>query len=198
MSGLIIVGSSRADSQSEKVARYINSILPSAYSGQVIHTIFTRDLGVMHWGSQIDFSKTEAYESLQQQLQAASYFVVITPEWDGMVPPSLKNFFLIAGTAMAHKPALIVAISAGLGGSYPVAELRMSSYKNSKVCYIPDHLIIREVGSVLNAEDPENEADIKTRERLIHSLKLLWLYADALSHIRSSDEMDLGKYMYGM
>jgi len=56
-----------------------------------------------------------------------------------MAPAGLKNFFLYAGnTALAHKPAYLVGISASRGGSYPIAELRMSSYKNSYLCYIPN------------------------------------------------------------
>ena len=42
---------------------------------------------------------------------------------------------------MAHKPGLIVTVSAGLGGSYPVTELRISSHKNTRLCYIPDHVL---------------------------------------------------------
>ncbi len=45
---------------------------------------------------------------------------------------------------------LIVAVSSGAGGAYPVAELRMSSYKNSRICYIPEQIIIRDVENVLN------------------------------------------------
>jgi hypothetical protein len=40
---------------------------------------------------------------------------------------------------------LIIAVSGGAGGgAYPVAELRMSSYKNSRICYLPEHLIVRQ------------------------------------------------------
>jgi hypothetical protein len=198
MSGLIIVGSSRTDSQSEKVAKYSQEVLQKINPEDAAQIIFARDLGLMHWESHADFTQTAEYEIVKQKLQEATHFVVITPEWDGMVPPSLKNFFLMAGNTLAHKPALIIAISTGFGGSYPVAELRMSSYKNSKICYIPDHLIIREVGSVLNSPLPENDTDIKTRDRLQHSLQLLSIYAGAFNQIRNSDQLDFKKYAYGM
>ena len=72
--------------------------------------------------------------------------MVIAPEWHGQVPAGLKNFFLICGRAeVGHKPALITTVSSGDGGAYPVAELRMSSYKNNRICYIPEQLIIRNV-----------------------------------------------------
>ena len=67
-----------------------------------------------------------------------------------MVPAGLKNFFLCFGrNELAHKPGLIVGVSSADGGVYPVAELRMSSYKNSRICYIPEQLIVRNVESVL-------------------------------------------------
>ena len=79
--------------------------------------------------------------------------VVMSPEWSGMVPAGLKNFFLLCGADhLAHKPGLIVGVSASLGGSYPIAELRTSSYKNTRLCYIPDHVIVRNVGQMLKAD----------------------------------------------
>jgi len=44
---------------------------------------------------------------------------------------------------LGHKPALIVAVSSGDGGAYPVSELRMSSYKNNRLCYIPEQVALK-------------------------------------------------------
>ncbi len=42
---------------------------------------------------------------------------VIAPEWHGMVPAALKNFFLLwaATGELSHKPALPCAVSAAEG-----------------------------------------------------------------------------------
>ena len=49
---------------------------------------------------------------------------VVSPEWNGMVPSMLTNFFLLcSNNELAHKPGLLVGVSSGTGGSYPVAEL---------------------------------------------------------------------------
>jgi hypothetical protein len=105
-----------------------------------------------------------------------------------MVPSGLKNFFLMWGKGeLAHKPALIVAVSAGDGGAYPVAELRMSSYKNNRLCYIPEQLIVRHVESVLNDGGENNpEADAYFRDRSLFALRLLREYALALRAVRDS------------
>ena len=116
-----------------------------------------------------------------------------------MVPPGLKNFFLLCGAdVLAHKPGLIVTVSAGLGGSYPVNELRTSSYKNTRLCYIPDHVIVRNVGQVLKGEQPADEHDDALRNRITYSLRVLLEYAKALKLVRDSGVVDLKTFPYGM
>ncbi len=68
------------------------------------------------------------------------------PEYGGMATPNAKNIFLLCGNGeLAHKPGLIVSVSSGNGGSYPIAELRSSSYKNTHIMWIPENIIIRNV-----------------------------------------------------
>ena len=85
-----------------------------------------------------------------------------------------------------------------MGGSYPIAELRMSSYKNSHVCYIPNHVIVRHVEQVLNTPDSVNEDDRRIRERLAYSVKVLEEYAKAFQSIRKSGVIDFETYPNGM
>jgi hypothetical protein len=116
-----------------------------------------------------------------------------------MVPAGLKNFFLLCDRqVLAHKPALIVSVSAGLGGSYPVAELRMSSYKNTRLCYVPDHVIVRNVSQVLHGETPADEHDAALRKRIEYNARLLLEYAQALQTVRRSGLIDLDTYPFGM
>jgi hypothetical protein len=119
-----------------------------------------------------------------------------------MAPAGLKNFFLMwtAGGELAHKPALIVTVSISDGGSFPIAELRMSSYKNSRICYLPEHLIIRNVGTVFN-DDPEQDnpsAQEYFEDRLIYCLEMLGEYSLAFRQIRASGKTSLETYTSGM
>ncbi|VAW68138.1 NADPH-dependent FMN reductase, partial [hydrothermal vent metagenome] len=128
-------------------------------------------------------------------------FVVIAPEWHGQVPAGLKNFFLIFGkNELGHKPAKIVTISSADGGAYPVAELRMSSYKNSRLCYIPEQIIIRNVEKVLNEKSEDNDvaADDYFRERIQWSLNILKEYVFALNQVRESGVTETDKFGNGM
>ena len=88
-----------------------------------------------------------------------------------MVPAKLKNFLLYCSKdELAHKPALLVSVSAGLGGSYPIAELRISSYKNNRLCYLPENVIIRNIETFLN---DKNKKEVKIIfDRLVECLNL--------------------------
>ncbi len=135
---------------------------------------------------------------MSEQLKAADAFIVIAPEYHGMVPAALKNFFLMWGNGeLAHKPALLVGVSAAVGGAYPIAELRMSSYKNNRISYMPEHLIIRHVSKVLNPQST-GEEDETLRQRIDYSVKLLAEYSKAYQSIRGSGVIDLKSWRNGM
>ncbi len=119
-----------------------------------------------------------------------------------MAPAGLKNFFLMwtAGGELAHKPALIVTVSTADGGSFPVAELRMSSYKNSRICYLPEHLIIRYADTVFNDDPAQNKPSAQEyfEDRLTYCLAMLREYALAFRQIRASGKTSLATYTSGM
>ena len=113
----------------------------------------------------------------------------------------VRSSFVIAFNhlrRLAHKPGLIVTVSSGLGGSYPVVELRTSSYKNTRICYIPDHVIVRNVGQVLKGDQPADEHDCSLRKRIEYSVRILLEYSKALQLVRASGAIDLKSYPFGM
>ena len=199
----IINGSHRENSQSLKVAKYIHGVIDGGISEQswlcnlAGNPLPLWDQGV--WDGDPKWQKLLA--PIKEQLASSDAFVVITPEWHGQVPAGLKNFFLLFGkNELGHKPALIVSVSAGEGGAYPVAELRMSSYKNSRLCYIPEHVIIRHVEKVLNDDDQDNDtrSDPYIRERLQWALNMLKQYGIALKQVRASGATETDKFKNGM
>lgn len=199
----IISGSHRGNSQSGKVARHIQKELQQGICDQT----WLLDLGKTPfplWDEAV-WDKDPTWEKLlapaREELASSDGFVIITPEWHGQVPAGLKNFFLLFGKLeLGHKPALIVSVSSGSGGAYPVAELRMSSYKNSRICYIPEHIIIREVESVLNEDPDKNDSrsDPWYRERIQWSLNILREYALALAPVRATGITVNDKFGNGM
>jgi len=198
----IIAGSHRPQSQSGKVARFIAARLqalnPEAES-------YVLDLGktpLPLWDEGIwnnDPKILDIWKPVSSELAGSDAAIVIAPEWGGMVPAALKNLFLLAGDGcLYHKPGLIVGVSASRNGAYPVAELRASSYKNTHIQYISEHVIVRFVGDVLNGETAQSEDDASLRKRLDYSLAVLAEYAKALKLVRDSGVLDRKGFPYGM
>jgi len=199
----IICGSHRENSQSTKVAKhYQKEILNGICDEAPIIDLANNPLPLWDEGLWNDDEKWNTLLApYRKNLLDSDGFVVITPEWHGQVPAGLKNFFLIFGrNELGNKPAKIVSISSADGGAYPVAELRMSSYKNSRLCYIPEQMVIRNVEKVLNenAADNNESADSYFRERIVWSLNILKQYAIALKQVRESGVTDTEKFGNGM
>ncbi|HFD79302.1 MAG TPA: NADPH-dependent oxidoreductase [Gammaproteobacteria bacterium] len=200
----IISGSHRIDSQSEKVARFIRRTLEERRlcDRSWLFTLAGNPLPL--WDQGIwdgDPAWAERLDPISAELTDCDGFVVVSPEWHGQVPAGLKNFFLMWSKGeLAHKPALIVTVSSADGGAYPVAELRMSSYKNNRICYIPEQIIVRHVERVLNDDPQQNDADADAyfRDRIAYALGILREYAVALQAVRASGATDLSVYRNGM
>ena len=200
----IISGSHRNPSQSEKVARHIEKTLNHDHGIEDTWLYALADNPLPLWDQSI-WEKNPEWEErmsdIRQQLSSSDGFVIVSPEWHGQVPAGLKNFFLLVNRfEVGHKPALIVTVSSGDGGAYPVAELRMSSYKNNRICYIPEQVIVRNVESILNenAEDNNPGADGYFRERISWALGILKGYAEALTPMRESVQVHHDKFGNGM
>jgi NAD(P)H-dependent FMN reductase len=199
----VICGSHRAQAQSLKVARHVRNTLDDGICEETAlisladNPLPLWDMGV--WDG--DEKWPPLLDPIRAELVSSDAFVVVTPEWHGQVPAGLKNFFLLFGrNELGHKPALIVAVSAGDGGAYPVAELRMSSYKNSRLCYIPEHVIVRNVEQVLNEDPAQNnaQADDYFRKRIRWALGILKQYGLALRQVRTSGATDTDQFKNGM
>ena len=199
----IISGSHRQNSQSIKVAKHIEKTLLKSGLADQTYLFSLAGNPIPLWDESIwegDKKWQEILSPISAELTSSDAIVIIAPEYHGQVPAALKNFFLMWKYELSHKPALIVGISSSDGGAYPVAELRMSSYKNNRLCYLPEHLIIRNVESVLNEDSSKNniETDDYFRERIEWCLGILREYAVALKQVRDSGVTKTEKFTNGM
>ncbi|TNF34161.1 MAG: NADPH-dependent oxidoreductase [Gammaproteobacteria bacterium] len=199
----VISASHRENSQSLKVAKHIQKTLEQGICDETwLYSLQGNPLPLWDqavWENDAEWNRI--LQPIKDELTSSDGFVFVVPEWHGQVPAGLKNFFLLFSRfELGHKPALIVTVSSADGGSYPVAELRMSSYKNNRICYIPDHIIIRNVEKVLNdnPQDNDSSADGYFRERIEWTLKLLKEYAVALGKVRASGIIHHDKFKNGM
>ena len=145
----IISASHRKESESERIANFIGSKIKS---NKPSINLFNLDLSVSNlplwspdkkngsgiWG--------EKWKNISNELKQSDGFIFVVPEYGGMATPNSKNIFLLCGDGeLAHKPGLIVSVSSGNGGAYPIADLRSFSYKNTHIMWIPENIIIRNV-----------------------------------------------------
>ena len=192
----IISGSHRKKSQSRKVADFMAGRM--IQMGQEIKP-WLLDLAEANfpmwdegvWSGEEKWKKI--WSPVAQELSSCDGFVVISPEWSGMATPALKNFFLLASSReLGHKPGLIVTVSSGMGGSFPVNEIRTSGYKNTRICYLPEHLVIRNIEKLLNVvhDTDVTPDDQYIRGRIDYAIRLLAEYAKGLKMVRDSGQVD--------
>ena len=200
----VVVGSPRARSYSARLASHVAGLLRDPLGAPVVETI---DLGcakIPPWSEDFDRGPRQAIDSwcpVSATLSRSDGFVVVVPEWSGMAPPGLKNLFLLCdGTfELADKPALLVGVSSGSGGASPLAELRMSSYKNTRICYIPEQVIVRDVETLFDGDAFVESPEAKRLEaQLVHALGLLLSYAEALTLVRNSGVRDVVGFQWNM
>ena len=201
---VLINGSHRQNSQSLRITKYLAAQIPKLDASVTAEIVSLTGNPLPLWDDENNSRRAsdslqQTWEPYAQKLQAADGFVVISPEWHGMVPAGLKNFFLYCNPKeVGHKPAMIVTVSAGRGGSYPVAELRVSSYKNNRLCYVPDHLIVQSAEKMFAGDTPASDDDKYIRERADFALRILFEYAKALKSVRDSGKTFDKKFASGM
>lgn len=179
----LVTTSQRADSESLKVSRRIEGLARDFGFDPTVLDL--RELRVPFY----DTVPWEGWAPISRVLKEAEALILVSPEWSGMASPAAKNFFLFCqDRELDHKPGLIVTVSAGLGGSYPVAELRMGSYKNTFLNWIPEHVILRNVETQLENLLP----------RITESLGVLREYTRALRAVRESEAVRQKKFRNGM
>ncbi len=190
----IISGSHRPNGNSGRIAHHIEGQLKASGKDTYVLNLATTELPFWDeglWGAEGLSTKWEKlWNPIKAELESADAFVVISPEYHGMAPSKLTNFFLLLGngdSAVAHKPALLVTVSASAGGAYPAAELRGFSTKNNKMVYLPEQLILRNAGELFVPEvKPEHaESNAYLSERLTWLLAMLNDYAEGFKSIRA-------------
>jgi NAD(P)H-dependent FMN reductase len=202
---VILCGSNRKASNSERVSRFIAHRLHQDFPQESVTTTVIQPVEetLPLWNEsffQAGSPLQASWAPFSAQLEQADAFVFVLPEWNGMAPGGVKNFLQFCGTKeLAHKPALLVGVSSGMGGLYPLVELRTNSFKNNKICYIPEQVVIREVSEVLLDFDlPVGEKDTYIRSRINFTLQVLLAYTKALKGMREVATLSHPLHPFGM
>jgi NAD(P)H-dependent FMN reductase len=183
----IISASHRINSQSKKISDLLHNNLLNNKSGLEIFSLDLADASLPLWSPDKKNGKGvwgQTWGSISDNLIQSDGFIFVVPEYGGMATPAAKNFFLLCGNGeLSHKPGLIVSVSSGNGGAYPITELRSSSYKNTHIMWIPENIIIRNVEEFNPGNHGENIPEWLDN-RIDYVLKLLLVYASNMKPLR--------------
>ena len=183
----IISASHRKNSQSKKISIFIKDNLFKMDSKLDTNILDLADAALPLWSPEKKDGKGiwgDTWSSISSNLNTSDGFILVVPEYGGMATPAAKNIFLLCGNGeFAHKPGLIVSVSSGNGGAYPISELRSSSYKNTHIMWIPENIIIRNVEEFNPGAHGKNIPEWLDN-RIDYVLKLLLTYASNMKPIR--------------
>jgi len=141
----------------------------------------------------------ENKDTILQMMNEADGFVFVSPEWNGMMSHGMANLMHYIGTEMANKPVMLVGVSAGRNGHYPVLQMRTMGYKNNHFVITPEALVVQDCNGAFNDTDMSDDADDSyLKSRADYALKILIEYSKALQSVRDSDVVDLETFTNGM
>lgn len=194
----IISGSSRAGSQSLKVSDYLENKLKE--SGLQTSLIDLNEHRLPLYDDTPDGQWKQTWSAIEDELNTSDGFIFVSPEWDGMFSASLHNLFnyVASGSAknvMAHKPVMFVGVSSGMGGAYPIEQMKMIGQKNTHFVVSPENLRFANVGEAL----VDGEITVESlRKRADYALKILVKYSEALSTVRNSGVLNFEEFGSGV
>ena len=183
----IISASHRMGSQSKKISNFLCNNLLNINSKLDTFLLDLAEVSLPLWSTNKKNGIGvwgDTWNLISDNLNKSDGFILVVPEYGGMATPAAKNIFLLCGNGeFAHKPGLIVSVSSGNGGAYPISELRMSSYKNTHILWIPENIIIRNVEEFNPLVHGDNIPEWLD-DRIDYVLKLLLAYASNLKPLR--------------
>jgi len=189
----IISASTRDNSQTRRVSDYLSNRLKKFNTENTILDLNEKRLPLYDNTGEGPWVKL--WEEISILLKESDGFVFASPEWDGMFSVGLHNMFHYTDKELADKPVLIVGVSSGRGGRYPLQQMRTMGYKNKRFVVIPESLFYDYIQEALI---DGTLIDSRTTEQTDYALKILVEYAKALIAVRKSGVIDYEKFPNGL
>ena len=191
----IISASMRSNSQSLKVSNWLRD-----HAGSLGAEVEVLDLHALELPMFNDEDvKSESVENVLSTLGITDAAIFVSPEWNGMMSHGLINMQHYLVHELAHKPVMLVGVSSGRGGKYPVMQMRTMGYKNNHYVISPESLVVQGVKDVFNDLDmSEESSDYLLKARASYAIKILMEYAKTLQQVRSSSVVDFKQFGNGV
>lgn len=185
----------RAQSQSLKVANWLSAQAIRDDCESTVLDLHEFKLPLFDDGE----TPAENLPALLSMLAKADAYIFVSPEWNGMMSHGLINMLHYAKNELAYKPVMLVGVSAGRGGTYPIDQMRLMGHKNRHYILSPENLIVSGVESAFNDSDMSDQApDYVLKSRAKYSISVLVELAKHLQNVRESGIIDLQKFSNGV
>lgn len=160
----LILGTSRTNNESSKVAQFLKGMLEESGLAEVSYL----DLGEAAFPileERLDHMETPlpSLAFWNQKIQASQGILIVAPEYKNGYPGSLKNFLdYLPRAAFQYKPIGIATVSSGIiGGVNCLAQLRLVCLAMAGLP-IPNHLRVPQVKSLFPADGSGPGEDFHT------------------------------------
>lgn len=191
----IIIGSTRQNRATPRVARWVETTAREVLTGHVVSTTDLKELGLPFFDEPLspqgnpDRQVSAIVKPWLASLADADALVFVTPEYNHGVPAALKNAIDFVDTQLRRKPVALVGHGA-VGGARSIEQLRLVLGSSLGAAVIPETVTL--VGSVSRGEllseagAPLSERMEKPTQKLRNLLVSLQWYGEALKAKRDS------------
>lgn len=175
----IISASVRRGRKSHSVALYFKRYLEERQLGEVtILDLDAYDFPLFEERLRFIENPTEQMLSFAKQIEEATGVIVVTPEYNGGYPASLKNVIDLLYAEWKRKPVAIATVSAGaFGGSQVITSLQFSLWKIGALT-VPAMFPVPTIDKTFNEEGMPVDAEAMDKKAGVFINELLyWIKA---------------------
>jgi NAD(P)H-dependent FMN reductase len=184
----IIVGSTRRDRQSIKVARFVLSRLQGRPNVQTeLLDLLEFDFPIMEERLRFRDDPPPGLKEFAGKIERADSIIIVTPEYNNGYPGVLKNSLDYLLPEYERKPVGIVTVSAGgYGGITCLAQLRLVTI-GMGAFPIPENLAVSRVHESFKEDGTPNDPGYEKRAAAFFD-ELLW-FTDAIVDKKAKDKV---------
>jgi len=183
----IIVGSTRRDRQSIKVARFVFSRLQQRPAAQTeLLDLLEYNFPIMEERLHRRDDPPPRLKEYAEKIDRADALIIVTPEYNNGYPGVLKNAIDYLLPEYERKPVGIVTVSAGgYGGITCLAQLRLVTI-GMGAFPIPENLAVSRVHDSFNDDGTPNDPGYEKRAATFLD-EVLW-FAEAIADRKAKDK----------
>ncbi len=171
----ILSSSVRIDRKSHRVALYLRHFLKeNKLAESAIIDLREYKFPVFDERLRLQKSPTEMMTEFAEKIKLSDGVIIVTPEYNGSIPASLKNVIDLLYDEWHHKPTAISTVSSGLfGGSQALITLQFVLWK-MHAWTVPAVLPIANVAESFDEEGVAVDQNVMDKLASIFINELLW------------------------